>query len=213
MSSLSSHVQEEHQLSQTTHVKDSGQGFIQVPLPETKQLIGIKFKRAEMAAIFLGKIREQMSKTNTPKGSLEWSIVCGSDSEPAMSTMKTADNSFPPTKLSLSLSLSLSLFPDINGPVTMQAVVIDDKPASDVPNPEKLPRKSYPPHSAFPNMYTGLFTLLYLFSPAAIGYGGGPTTLQRATRTPAPPPAQDTVVEATDTHPGPQPPASNGGLL
>lgn len=71
-------MQEEHQLSQTTHVKDSGQGFIQVPLPEKRQLIGIKFKRAEMAAIFLGKIREQMSKTNTPiYHSLEWSIVYG----------------------------------------------------------------------------------------------------------------------------------------
>ena len=59
-------VQEEHQLSPTAHVKDSGQGFVQVPLPEKKQLIGIKFKRSEMAAIFLGKIRAEMSKTRLP---------------------------------------------------------------------------------------------------------------------------------------------------
>jgi hypothetical protein len=87
-------VQEEHQLSATAHVKDSGKGFIQVPLPEKKQLIGIKFKRAEMAAIFLGKIRAEMN---------------------------------------------------VAGPVTLQAVVLDEKPSSGVPNPDKLPRRPHPP--------------------------------------------------------------------
>jgi hypothetical protein len=87
-------VQEEHQLSATAHVKDSGKGFIQVPLPEKKQLIGIKFKRAEMAAIFLGKIRAEMN---------------------------------------------------VAGLVTLQAVVLDEKPSSGVPNPDKLPRRPHPP--------------------------------------------------------------------
>ena len=45
-------------------MKDSGDGFIQVPLPTAKQLIGIKYKRVEMAAFFLGKIREDMSEAH-----------------------------------------------------------------------------------------------------------------------------------------------------
>ena len=77
-------------MSTTAHVKDSGKGFIQVPLPEKKQLIGIKFKRAEMADIFLGKIRAEMSKTLLPLRELHCL-----DSPFAMSTMKTADNVFP----------------------------------------------------------------------------------------------------------------------
>ncbi|CAI8016046.1 RanBP-type and C3HC4-type zinc finger-containing protein 1 [Geodia barretti] len=126
-------LREEHQLSTTANVKDSGKGFIQVPLPEKKQLIGIKFKRAEMADIFLGKIRAEMNVT---------------------------------------------------GLVTLQAVVLDEKPSSGIPNPDKL--------------------------PPAIGYGVGPSTLQPApSQTQAPPPPQDRVVEATDNPPGPadyQPP-------
>ena len=45
-------------------------------------------------------------------------------------------------------------------------------------------------------------------STAAIAYGVGPTTLQPAapSRTQAPPPAQDVIVEATDNHQGSRPP-------
>jgi hypothetical protein len=132
-------VQEEHQLSATAHVKDSGKGFIQVPLPEKKQLIGIKFKRAEMAAIFLGKIRAEMSKTLLPLQELHclWYWIVRF----AMSTMKTADTVFPlPTLLS-----PLSHSSDVAGLVTLQAVVLDEKPSSGVPNPDKLPRRPHPP--------------------------------------------------------------------
>ena len=61
LSSLSG-VQEEHQLSAAALVKDSGQGFIQVPLPDRRQIIGIKFNSSEQAAIFLAKIRAEMSE-------------------------------------------------------------------------------------------------------------------------------------------------------
>ena len=57
---LSLCVQEEHELSPNAQIKDSGDGFIQVPLPDKKQLIGLKFKQKDEGPIFLGKIREQM---------------------------------------------------------------------------------------------------------------------------------------------------------
>ena len=55
-------LQEEHLLAGNAQIKDSGEGFIQVPLPEKKQLIGIKFRQKQEALIFLGKIREEMGE-------------------------------------------------------------------------------------------------------------------------------------------------------
>ena len=59
-------LQEEHELAYNAQIKDSGEGFIQVPLPEKKQLIGIKFKQKEEGHIFLGRIRAEMG---------EWALV------------------------------------------------------------------------------------------------------------------------------------------
>lgn len=53
-------MQEEYQLSRNAQIRDSGDGFIQVPLPEKKQLIGIKFKQKEEGPIFLTKIKAEM---------------------------------------------------------------------------------------------------------------------------------------------------------
>jgi hypothetical protein len=51
---------EEYELPHNAQIRDSGEGFVQVPLPEKKQLIGIKFKQKEEGHIFLGKIRAEM---------------------------------------------------------------------------------------------------------------------------------------------------------
>lgn len=55
-------MQEEHQLPRNAQIRDSGDGFIQVPLPEKKQLIGIKFKQKEDGPVYLQKIRAEMGR-------------------------------------------------------------------------------------------------------------------------------------------------------
>jgi hypothetical protein len=95
---------EEHQLSATAHVVDSGKGFIQIPLPETKQLMGIKFKRAEMADIFLGKIRKEMNKTLLPLRGAPLSVVLDSRARFAIRKLLIMSS---PYQLFSPLSLSL----------------------------------------------------------------------------------------------------------
>lgn len=51
---------EEYQLSRNAQIIDSGKGFIQVLLPRSNQLIGIKFKQEEESPIFFRKIDDEM---------------------------------------------------------------------------------------------------------------------------------------------------------
>ena len=139
LSSLSG-VQEEHQLSAAALVKDSGQGFIQVPLPDRRQIIGIKFNSSEQAAIFLAKIRAEMSECVWVATSIHRECVC------VNSEMRV-----------------MCVSSGVQGPVNMQAVTLDNRSNGAMtmaPNPDMLP--STPHTQTHTHTHTHTHTLLSL---------------------------------------------------